>query len=179
MEPGALWDHMLATAVASELLARELGIKAPPQAFTAALLHDIGRLVLGTNLEVDVDPILELAEEEDIPFQEAETRLLGVNHAEVAAELLNNWKLPESLSETIRWHLDPNGFPGEDKLSVDLLHASNAITMLRGIGLGIDGYSYALCKETEERLQLTPELIERLLSNLDDEIEKLTQSVEA
>lgn len=178
MEPGALWDHMVSAAVATELLARELKIQAPAQAFTAALLHDIGKLVLGTNLHVDVVPILDLAEQMDIPFQEAETRLLGINHAEVGAELMRVWNLPESLSEAIGWHLNPNEYPGEDKLLVDLLHAANAITMLHGVGLGIDGFHYELCKDTAARLHLTEEVIEQVLCQLDDEVEKLTQVAE-
>jgi len=178
LEPGVLWDHMVTTAVATEMLARQLKFRSPPTAFTAALLHDVGKLVLGTNLGVDVEPIKQLAKDEEITFPEAETRILGINHAEVGAELLASWNLPESLTEAIRWHLDPNGSPDDDKQLVDLLHAANAIAMLHDTGLGVDGYNYDVCRDTQTRLGITRDTVALILCEIDDEVKKLTEVAE-
>ena len=171
--PGELWKSMVSTAVGTELLAGELNKRPPPYAFTAGLLHNIGKIVLGTHLEVDATVTCELAERENIPFNEAERRILGLDYAEVGAVLLEQWNLPDNLVNAVRWHLDPDQCPG-DQTAVDLVHVSNALVMLSGCGLGADGLSYAVSEASMERLGLSLEMIELAVSHLDDEVQKLS-----
>lgn len=171
--PGELWSSMISTAVGTELIAKELNLRAPPVAFTAGLLHNIGKIVLGTHLELDATVTCELAERENIPFDEAERRVIGVDYAEVGAELLRLWELPENLVNTVRWHLDPDQYDG-DKKAVDLVHVANAFVMLSGCGLGADGLNYKLNEHAVERLGLDQDTIELTMCNLQDEVEKLT-----
>ncbi len=175
LDAGALWNHLLATAVCTDLLARKLNVTPPPATFTAALLHDIGKLVLGNNMKVDVEPMLELVQQENVMFEEAERRTLGIDHAEVGAELLKQWNLPDEIVQAIRHHLAPDGFEGADPLLLDLLHASNIIATRYGSGPGVDGYDYEISKATEERLGITLELVELLICELDDEVKQLSE----
>jgi putative nucleotidyltransferase with HDIG domain len=175
LDAGALWNHLLVTAVCSDLLAHKLGITPPPATFTAALLHDIGKLVLGNHMNVDVEPILQLTQQENIMFEEAERRILGIDHAEVGAELLKQWNLPDEIVLAIRHHLEPDGFDGDNHLMVDLLHVSNIIAMLYGSGLGMDGYNYEVCKATEERLGINLKLVQSIICDLGKEVEQLAE----
>jgi putative nucleotidyltransferase with HDIG domain len=177
LAPKMLWDHLISTAVATEILAKKVRLKAPNYAFTAALLHDIGKIVLGTYLEVDAEPILALAVHENIPFDEAEFRVLGINHAEAGAELLRHWNLPAGIVDAVRWHHAPNLYSGE-KLTVDLIHVADVISMMAGTGLGVDGLNYAVCPESEKRLGINITIVEQVLCELQDEVSKLGQMCE-
>jgi HD-like signal output (HDOD) protein len=174
LREGSLWDSMLSTAVATDLLATSLQIKPPAFTFTAGLLSGIGKLVLGTYLEMESTPIWNLVEEENISFDEAERGLLGIDHAEVGAALLEQWFLPEELVQVVRWGLTPDLCPG-DKVAVDLVHTASFISMMSGAGLGLAGLGYDINKSSGERLGLAVHTVEEVLSHVQDEVHHLMQ----
>ena len=102
-------------------------------AFTSGLLHDVGKILLGTFMEVDVEPIVHLAKTELISFNVAEQRVLGIDHAEAGAALLEAWELPELIIRAIRWHHTPEDYEG-DPLVVDLVHVADALCLQGAIG---------------------------------------------
>lgn len=174
LAPRVLWTHLISSAVCTEILAKKTERKPCETAFTAALLHDIGKLVLGHYLEVDAKPILELAHKERIPFDQAETEILGINHAEVGAELLKRWKLPEVIVEAVRWHHEPDQLSG-DRTTVDEVHIADAISLMAGTGLGIDGLSYTVNPKSEKNTGITLLIVEQVLCELQDEVALLDQ----
>lgn len=89
------------TAVATTSLGKEAGIKLPNYAFTVALLHDIGKVVMGNFIDLDPQPILDRAYNDRVPFEVAEREILGIDHAEVGAYLLETWNLPEELIRVV------------------------------------------------------------------------------
>jgi len=150
---GELLQHSVSVAVGAETVARILRLNAPPHTFTAALLHDIGKIVMGTYLEVDAGPIRDLAIRERIAFDAAEREILGVDHAETGAALLAAWGIPERVVEAVRWHHLPEGLFG-DKTVVDLVHVADMLAAECGVGLGVDGLVYAPNPGSLERLGL-------------------------
>lgn len=176
LAPQVLWKHLISSAVCTEILAQKTERPPCDTAFTAALLHDIGKLVLGHYLAVDAQPILELAHKEHIPFNQAETMILGIDHAEVGAELLRRWKLPQVIIDAVRWHHDPENVEG-DKTTVDAVHISDTICFMAGTGLGIDGLSYTVCHESEKRTGITLRIVEQILCELQDEVAKIDQPI--
>lgn len=165
MAPGQLLEHSVAVAVGAETLAASLQRNAPPQTFTAGLLHDIGKIVLGTFLEVDAAPILALAREKGIPFDAAEREILGIDHAEAGAALLAAWSIPSTIVEVVQWHHAPEGVAG-DKTVVDLVHMADLLVTQCGVGMGIDGLSYRPNPQTLERLQLDHRAAEKVALSL-------------
>ncbi len=159
----ALLRHSLATAIACEELAKALAMPVPDNVFTAGLLHDIGKIVLGTFVQADGAAIQQLAFQERTPFQEAESRVLGIDHAEVGAELLCAWNLPEGIVDAVRWHHDPDRSAAPSHM-IDLVHAANLLTLMWGVGSGADGLNYLGSAEAARRLRLTPELSECALN---------------
>ncbi|NQT93412.1 MAG: HDOD domain-containing protein, partial [Lentisphaerae bacterium] len=75
---GELLEHSIAVAIGAEQLAEALGRKPPGHTFTTGLLHDLGKIVLGTFVEVDVAPILEMAFQNQVSFEVAEQHVLGI-----------------------------------------------------------------------------------------------------
>ncbi|MFH0943621.1 MAG: HDOD domain-containing protein [Planctomycetota bacterium] len=106
---GALWRHSVSAALAAEILKAFAGNKnIPPEAFTSALLHDIGKLVLGRYLRGDAVRVLQDAiRDGDHSLMLAESEVLGVQHAELGALICKQWKMPESITHGIKFHHSP------------------------------------------------------------------------
>ena len=171
LPPGDLWGHSVAVAVGAEQAAAVLEKRAPDHAFTAGLLHDIGKVVMGTFIKVDVDPLLEAMEKGGLSFEEAEKQVLGIDHAEVGATLLAEWGLPGEITDVVKHHHRPDDFDG-DLMALDLVHLADVLSMTSGIGIGIDGLRYKSSVQTAARLALKPRVMEaivcRTLCEMDD-----------
>jgi len=162
LPPGELWQHSASVAVGTDALAEVLKAALPASAFTAGLLHDVGKILLGTYLEVDAAAIIQLAVSEKIGFDEAERRVLGIDHAEAGAALLESWDLPEDVVQAARWHHRPDDAPGR-LITLDLVHAADALSMAEGLGIGRDGLQYRPSKAVVLRLGLTTRVEELTL----------------
>ncbi len=169
LRPGELLEHSVAVAAASEDLARELGVAAPPHTFTSGLLVNIGKTVMGSFLEVDAEPILALAHERHIPFEQAEEIVLGINHAELGAFLLERWDIPTPIVNVVRYRLRPDDCPDPD-LALDLVHVGDVIAKMTGIGMGIDGMQYAPSEAVFTRLDITPVQMENVMEAILEQI---------
>ena len=162
LSSGGLWQHSIAVSVAAELLVRELGLPDDPEIFTAALLHDVGKLVLGQYIQDDASGI-QLEASVSMPFQEVEHRVFGTDHAEVGARILKDWAFPERIVNAVRWHHDPGGADPSDTM-VDLIHLANVLCLMIGIGVGNEGLQYQTEPAASERLGLTTVHLERVAS---------------
>jgi putative nucleotidyltransferase with HDIG domain len=171
LSAGELWNHSIAVAIGVDKLAQSLKINTPDYAFTAGLLHDVGKIVLGTFVEVDVEPILKISFEEGIPFDQAEERVFGINHAEVGAVLLEKWGLPADIVSVTRWHHDIDSCSGE-KTVAELVHVSDGISIMFGVGVRRDGLNYYLSRDVISRLSIKNNIIETVacqtMSSLED-----------
>jgi HD-like signal output (HDOD) protein len=174
LEPGKLLLHSIAVALAAEELGRQLNLRAPEHTFTAGLLSNLGKIVLGTFLEIDAQPILKLVNEEGIPFEQAERQVLGIDHAEVGAALLKLWGLPAPIVTVVRHHLTPDEYDGVD-LSLDLVHVADILAKNCGMGLGLDGMNYLPSARVAERLKLSPEVLERTVAAIMDHVQELNE----
>ncbi len=170
---GKLLEHSVGVAIAAEELANLMEVTPPAHTFTAGLLHDLGKIVLGTFLEIDAAPIVALAHSENLSFEVAEGRVLGMNHAEVGAVLLERWNLPSSIVNVARYHHQPQPVE-EDTLTVDLVHMANNLCLQCGIGTGsVDGLQYRPSQESTARLHLSATASEKVLCKMMSGIQDL------
>ncbi len=129
---GELWRHSVAASLAAELMAPRAVHRPPPEAATAALLHDVGKLVLARFLAPPVLAALREAEHRGLTPMQAEADVLGTDHAELGAQIARSWSLPESLVRGIREH----GRPGTD--GDTLVHAVYLADVLaKAVGAGV------------------------------------------
>ena len=173
MESDGLWKHSIATAICAEQLAVSLDFSNSEEAFTAGLLHDMGKVLLGTFVEIDDEPIKKLVETASLSFNEAERKVLGIDHAEVAAELLQYWNLPENVVAAARWHHSPEEADEKHRDIVDLVHVADILCIRMGWGIGTDGPLYCLNSETEERLGVDPEVEDAVTDKVGSAIDDL------
>src|SRR5579863_7288597 len=96
--------HSAAVAVLSDLLAQRLPVEYPEGAFVAGLLHDTGRLLIALALPEEYECIRELYTASDRPMTECEQQILGYTHAELSADALKYWNLPEEIRIAVGAH---------------------------------------------------------------------------
>jgi putative nucleotidyltransferase with HDIG domain len=103
------WMHSLYCAIAARLLARKINNSASESIFIAALLHDIGQLLLFHVRPEESRQVLLLTIEDisEPDMVEAEQRVLGYDHSQIGAALAQQWQLPDMLTAAIRYHHTP------------------------------------------------------------------------
>lgn len=94
--------HSLATAGIAKQLATKLDDADPMDCFIAGLLHDFGKVVLAQFMPTDFRKALEASASEGISLHVALQRVLGANHAEVGAMLVEKWRFAPHLVAAIR-----------------------------------------------------------------------------
>ncbi|MGD8344193.1 MAG: HDOD domain-containing protein [Desulfobacterales bacterium] len=177
LPPGELWRHSIAVSVAAEGLVKELKIEASEEIFTAALLHDVGKLVLGEFVKDDFNKIA-TAVSEGVSFEAAETMVLGTNHAEVGAQILTLWSLPAEIIHAVQWHHDPEAVERTGTM-LDIVHVANVMSILIGIGIGRDGLQHQPSVAVSERLGLEPYALEKVASQTMQWVNELSGVLES
>lgn len=124
-----LWDHSLATGSLAQSIAT--AEKAPPplveQAFTAGLLHDIGKLLLVNGVPHRYQKVLAQQREKHWSCWQAEREAFATSHAEVGGYLLGLWGLPNDLVEAVAYHHEPGQFPSQEFTALTAVHAANGL----------------------------------------------------
>lgn len=141
MAAGDLWRHSATSAVAAQLVARDLGGDDPDLVFTAALLHDIGKIILTDTLEATYAVIVQETALNRYPLLEIERRVLGFDHAQVGGRLLAKWNFPPSLVAAVEHHHQPER-AGEFVRLAAYAHLGNLVAY--GLGQGYGNASYAM-----------------------------------
>jgi len=115
---GGLYQHALKTAMVAEELAKYTQKASSDIAYTAGLLHDIGKVVLDQYIS-PVHPFFYRQTGPDITdICQVEEQKLGITHPEAGALLADNWSLPENLSDVIKFH----HYPENALVDVELTH---------------------------------------------------------
>ena len=114
-----LWHHSLMVGLcAKQVVTMEHDDRRMVEvAFTAGLLHDVGKLVLAANLPEQYGDVGPLMQEQGLTDWQAEQRVFGVTHATVGAYLLGLWGLPEILVEALAFHHVPDACPAQHTFS--------------------------------------------------------------
>ncbi|MDD3853610.1 MAG: HDOD domain-containing protein [Syntrophomonadaceae bacterium] len=167
LEPGELWRHSQSSAIAARMIAKRVKYPALDVAYTAALLHDIGKVILNNNMKEAYREVVEKIENTGIPFNEVETDVMGFNHAQVGAQVAEKWNLPPELVEAIMYHHEPEKATINKKLTA-IVHVADAVSVTMGIGVGIDGMLYPVSSEAMQLLGIDEIAIESIISEMAD-----------
>lgn len=116
--------HSIATAILADLLAMELPVHYPEGAFTAGLLHGLGKLLIAIGLPSEYASIFR-ASKAGKPVRQLERDLLGFSHAQLAAEALAQWKLPLPIQKGAGFQDDPEPTVDGVLMLSGLLHLSH------------------------------------------------------
>ncbi len=176
--PGGLWKHSLLAGLA----AREIAHKArsPMEegvAFTAGILHDIGKSVLSSFLKDKAGELMANLEKEGVSYLEVERELLGLDHCEAGAALGEHWRMPEPLITAIRYHHEPAKAPEPHITLAYAAHLGDIVAMMIGVADGSDGMCYKMDPGYVERFQLDVDGVETVMSSVLTAFEKMQSAM--
>lgn len=164
-----LWNHSFGCAALSDIIAKEWGIF-DRGAFTAGLLHDIGKAVLDQYFPSMFSAIQACMREHSLKAHEAERQLFEFDHADVGYWLSERWNLPVSLSEAIHFHHRPEAAEEAPELAT-LVHLAdglvNEFMSLKAAGVPLTDVSAEDGEEfsSEKKAALLLELERRMKSS--------------
>ena len=161
---GDMWRHSIAVSLAAEALVKGKKKIDAEDFFTPALLHDVGKLVLGAFVKEELEAIESIAAK-GVPFVVAENMILGTDHAEIGARILAQWNLPADIINAVRWHHDPD-VSDVANTQVDVVYLANLLCQIPGTGAQAAGHA----------IELSPAVIERLGIQL-DQFEAISEKV--
>ena len=170
-----LWHHSVVTAHAASLIASELSSLEVDSsvAFTAGLMHDIGKLVLSEALTPEMLTAVRGKMQAGQSQCEAERAVIGADHPAVGACLLQTWRMPEALIEPVANHHAPVFQPAPG-LSV-LVHLANCVAHQISVKPGWDVFSTFVNQEAAAAAGFGAQQLALILETLGGQMEKVDQ----
>jgi len=104
-------QHSVGVAILADLLAQKMHVEYAEGAFAAGLFHDLGLLLIAIGLPEEYKQMTLLCQQSKQWKVEYEILVLGMTHAELSAEALAHWNLPEPIQTAVRYHVDPDSDP--------------------------------------------------------------------
>ena len=171
LSEGELWRHSVASALAAEAAQSYCHVLLPAEAYTAALLHDVGKLVMARFLAPDVLRLLaEARETGGLSSLRAEAELLQVHHGELGGLIAQHWDLPARIVTGITHHHTPE--LARDIIA-DVVHVANIAAKRAGTGYAANDDDLAVQPESLDRIGMTGEGFVDLTTQVTMRLEKV------
>ena len=170
---GELWRHAVTSAHVAKSLTNRYGISQNRHLiFTAALLKDIGKLVLGRFVAFSAEKINILVHSQGYSFNDAEKLVIGMNHEELGALVGEKWSFSENLINIIRHHhLTEESARGNRETA--LVYLADIICMMMGICTGTDGLSYRFYSDVLKQINVTEKDLQAIIAETSEQQEKI------
>jgi len=165
-DPEEFWMHSLGAAKAAQLLSKQVpGIASAEGCFTAGLLHDIGKYCLALALKEEYAAAVRRAQQEQTLLKICEQEMLGATHADIGAWLAEKWRLPEMISDGIRYHDQLQEYTGAYAVEVAIVSAANILSLEAGFGHAGD-YGPLTIEDASVSLKLDQAQLESIRESL-------------
>ena len=138
---GELWRQGLAVAMIARTLARQRDLMSLPAIYTAALLKDIGKVILHEFVADQLDAIQRQVNEHDMSFVEAEKAVLGMDHTTLGGIIAKQWHFSPHMIYMIENHHLPNRASRNDPATA-ALYLADMVAMMVDTGIGVDRLAY-------------------------------------
>jgi len=142
LDANKLWEHSVGVALMSQILSKRIFNCEDARLYTTALLHDIGKVIMGEFVDESFMKIYDIVSSKGISFLEAEGEVIGIDHAELGGKIASQWNFPADMREAIVYHHRPDLIPNGDNNNAWLIYLADQACIMMGIGLGNDGLAY-------------------------------------
>ena len=173
-----LWKHSVACSLATQIISKKIDVD-PEITTTAALLHDIGKLVLDSVFSSEYRSVMDQVKTESSFALDAEKDIFGFDHADVGLWLCSKWKLPPALLLPIAYHHNVEHADKLTMLTVSIVHLADIIAHKGGMGNYGDATIPPLNESAKAILQVNEEAIKAMVEDLMSEEEKVQAFISA
>ncbi|MFH0726400.1 MAG: HDOD domain-containing protein [Pseudomonadota bacterium] len=172
LNEGDLWRYSVSSALIAREIAQRKGSKNKQLIFTAALLKDIGKVILDRFVAGSFEKIQILVQEKGFSFMEAEKKVIGVDHAELGGLVATNWNFSEKMVNIIRNHHLGDEAARQD-MDCCIVYLSDILCMMMGIGVGSDGLAYRFHDDVVKSLGFTEKELLEIIANFGENMSKV------
>ena len=170
----SFWRHSLACGIAARLLAMEKRLPKPDKLFVVGLLHDVGRLLLFSQAPEATQSIFQLYHTEKLLLREAEQRVLGFDHQQIAGALLAQWKYPAGLVQAVAYHHSP-GSSDLAPMETAVVHISDHLVNAMQLGSSGERFIPPLNVKAWNRLGLSVDSLGTLTTTIEEQLEAVQE----
>ncbi|MFC1863038.1 HDOD domain-containing protein [Thermodesulfobacteriota bacterium] len=166
---GGLFNHAIGTAMICEKLAEITGTVPEDVAYTAGLLHDIGKVVLDQYMENAYPLFYRRIQEGGQNLIEVEREVFGIDHTEAGARLADGWSMPEGLGEVIKYH----HYPEKATDNIELTHLVYVADLLMSrflVGHELERINTESLSQRLKKIGLSPEDFPMIIQNIPEQI---------
>ena len=167
LSKGGLYYHAVGTAMIAEKLAGITGLVAPAIAYTAGLLHDIGKVVLDQYVSAAYPLFYRNVHEGDTSFRETEKQQLGMDHTDIGTTLGKMWEFPESLITTIRHHHCPEEADNHGEL-VHIVYLADLLMSRFNTGLELERLNTSTLAKRLDAIGFSPDRFQEIVEIIPD-----------
>ena len=172
-DSGDLWRHSLAVGFGAQFLADRVKPGLSNDAFVAGLIHDAGKIVLDEYVLERKDEVKTFMAVGEHTFLDAERKLLGLDHSEIAGNICKKWIIPDSITRAIRWHHRPSHSAGNEMAL--FLHVADYFAKMSGLGSSINDLNYQMEEDAFESLGFEEEELDYLLVDVMESVQTIAE----
>lgn len=167
----AFWEHSISVGVISRLLGVHRRIPVRERLFVAGLLHDLGRLVIFKNYLPQAKSLMGLAMASSRPLFELEKEAWGFSHADLGSLLLQKWRIPQTIQDSVARHHTPFRSSASDEAK--LVHLADVVAY--SLGFGHTGLRRVppLCLKTWEHIGLPVSALTSVAAQTENQLRDL------
>lgn len=134
---GGLFFHAVGVAAVCDKIAEKTNHPIQKSAYTAGLLHDIGKVILDQHITDVLPYFFRRIHGENENFIQSEKEILGMTHCEAGSILAETWQFPDNLIQTVRHHHEPEK-AGKDKALVYAVYLADLLMDKFATGFELD-----------------------------------------
>ena len=174
LQENELWKYSVSSALIARELAEKKGDGNNHLIFTAALLKDIGKVILSQYVADSIDKINRLVTKEGFSFREAEQEVIGIDHAQLGGMVAEKWKFSPKMVAIIQNHHLPEESMKSD-FETSIVYLADTLCMMIGIGGGADGLAYRFHSDVVDLLNFTEQDVQEVMAGFIQKLQKVEQ----